>query len=188
MSISSPMQDVLLARRRVLFWMFWVEGDPTDLYAWSGTHTINYDGHDWVGVGHVAGMETIRKTDGISHVVQKLTLSGLDPTVLTSLDSNVRGRGAKIWLGGLNDSGQVVSSPILVQELVQETLNWSRSAGDTIKLELSCYEALPFVGRATGKKWSYEGQLEEYPGDTGFYYNAPIALTGVAVEWRQWAA
>lgn len=178
------MQNALLGRRRLLCWMWWIEGQTTDLYAWSGVHTITYGGNDYVGVGHVAGMETLRKNDGLEHVEQRLKLSGLDPSVIADLDTSVRGRGAKVWLGALNDDGQIIPEPLLMQELLQDTLQWERAADDTVTLTLNCFEALPFVGRATGKKWSYEGQLEAYPGDVGFKYNADIALNGPPVDWR----
>jgi len=54
-----------------------------------------------------------------------------------------------------------------------------------VTLSLSCWESLPFVGRVTGSKWSYEGQLDDYSGDVGFKYNADIALNGPPVNWQQ---
>ena len=178
------MQAALLSPRRMLRWMWMVEGDSSDLYAWSGVHTINYGGHDWVGVGHVASMETLRKVEGLEHVEQKLSLSGLDPSALTELDSSVRGRVAKVWLGALNDFGQIIASPLLLQQLEQDSLSWERSADDKVTLALRAFEALPFVRRATGKKWSYESQQEAFSGDVGFKYNTTIALTGAPIDWR----
>jgi hypothetical protein len=183
-TLSRGMQDAILKRRRSLCWLFWIEGQTSDLYAWSGLHTLAYGGNDYRGVAHVAGMETIRKNEGLEHVEQKLTLSGLDPSVVAALDTSVRGRGAKVWLAALNDDGQVIDAPLLMQDMVQDTLGWQRATDDTITLSLTCFEALPFVGRATGKKWSYESQLEAFSGDVGFYFNAPIALTGAPIDWR----
>jgi len=178
------MQDALLGNRRRLAWLWFVEGDSSDLYAWSGVHTLSYGGQDYRGVGHVAGMSTIRKNDDLEHVEQQLKLSGLDPSALTELDSSVRGRTASIWLAALNDSGQVIADPLLLQELQQDTLQWDRAADDSVTLSLNTFEALPFVGRATGRKWSYESQREAYASDTGFKYNTAIALQGPPIDWR----
>lgn len=178
------MQDALLGDRRLLCWLWFVDGASSDLYAWSGTHTLSYGGHNYVGVGHVAGMSTLRKNDDLEHVEQQLTLSGLDPSALTDLDSSVRGRTAKVWLAALNDDGQIIADPLLLQDLLQDTLQWERSADDTVTLRLNTFEALPFVGRATGTKWSHDGQLAAYADDVGFKYNAPIALNGPPIDWR----
>ncbi|MFA5897928.1 MAG: hypothetical protein WC829_02325 [Hyphomicrobium sp.] len=183
-TLSIGMQQAFLSRRRRLCWMFWVEGVTADLYAWSGVHTLSYDGHSWRGVGHVAGMETIRKNEGLEHVEQKLSLSGLDPSALTGLDQSVRGLAAKVWLGALDDENKIIDAPLLLQELVQDTLSWDRAKDDTITLSLACFEALPFVGRATGRKWSYEAQLDAYAADTGFYFNAPVSRRRGIMDWR----
>jgi len=179
------MRAALRSDRRTLCWLYWVEGSTADLYAWSGAHTLSFDGHDWVGVGAIVGMETVRKADALEHVQQRLSLSGLDPEIVAALDDSVRGREAKIWLAALDDGNEVIADPLLVQQLEQDTLSWERMADDRVTLSLTCFEALPFVGRAKGTKWSYEAQLEAFSGDVGFKYNAPIALTGAAVEWRQ---
>ena len=183
-SLTQDFMAALQAPRRLLAWLFHVEGDSDDLYAWSGIHTLGHDGQTYKGVGHVASLRTIRKTEDVEHVEQQLTLSGLDPSALISLDTSVRGRTARVSLAALNDAGQVIASPLVMNELVQDNLTWTRAADDTVTLVLNCWEALPFIGRTKGTAWSNDAQQAEYSGDVGFQYNTAIALKGAPVDWR----
>lgn len=181
--ITPAMQSALLGPRRTLCWLFWFEGGASDLYCWIGDHTIHWDGHDHLGVGRIASMSTQRKPDALQHVEHSFTLSGLDPTPLGDLDQSVRGRGGKVWLAALNDRRQIIADPILMTEIVQDTLTFDRGADDTVSLTLTGFEALPFLGRAKGDKYSHDKWLTDHD-DEGFYYTSPIALTGIAVDWR----
>ena len=178
------MQACLASRRRILCWLFYIEGADTDLYAWSGMHTISWDGQNYLGVGHVYSISTIKKTESVQHTTQEFTLNGLDPTVLGGLELSVRGKVAKVWLAGIDSAGQIIPDPILISELVQDTLTFTRSAEDVLALGLNCFEALPFVGKVSNDKYSYERQLRLFPGDVGFKYTSEIGLAGPAVEWR----
>lgn len=180
------MREAIIGKRRALCWLFYFEGDADDnLYAWSGMHPITWDGETFLGAGHAYDMSTVKKSEGIQHTTQEFKLSGLDPSVLGGLSLSVRGKLAKVWLAALNADGQVVRDPILVSELVQDTLSFTRSADDIVSLGLNCFEALPFVGRATGGKYSHERQIELYSTDVGFEDIADIGLEGQAVDWRE---
>jgi len=178
------MQDCLRDPRRLLCWLFYVEGATSDLWAWSGMHTIEWDGQEYLGVGHVLGMDTVRKDTAIQQTVQEFTLNGLDPAVLGGLELSVRGKIARVWLAGLDATGQVIPDPILISELLQDTLTFTRSADDVLTLGLNCFEALPFVGKASNGKYSHERQLRLFPGDVGFKYTSEIGLAGATPEWR----
>jgi hypothetical protein len=89
----------------------------------------------------------------------------------------------KVWLAALNERRQIIADPILLTEITQDTLKWDRGADDTVSLTLTGYEALPFLGRARGDKYSHEKWLIDHD-DEGFYFTSDIALTGRAVDWR----
>lgn len=184
MSLSPAMANALRSDRRDLCWLFWFEGATSDLYAWSGMQPLSYDGHTWVGAGHVLGLSTLDRGDALSFRTQSFTLRGLDPQVLAELDESVRGRAGKVWLACRNAGGQVIPSPLLLAEVVQDTIDWKLEDG-TVTLTLNAYESLKHLGQATGRKWSYESQLARYSGDVGFKYNQLIARTGQGIDWRQ---
>jgi hypothetical protein len=179
------MQEALVARRRKLCWLFWFEGASSDLYAWSGMHTITYDGQDYLGVGHLYGASTVRKTDAVQHTEQQFTLNGLDPSVLGGLELSVRGKLAKVWLAAQNSAEQIIDDPILISELVQDTLSFTRSGEDVLSLLLNTFEALPFVGRSSAGKYSHDRQLQRFADDTGLAFASEIGAAGPAVEWRE---
>lgn len=183
--LSVKFAQALDSDRRDPCWLFWFEGLSSDLYAWSGMHDLVYDGHTYKGAGHVLDMSTLDKGDALSFRTQQFTLRGLDPQVLAELDESVRGRGGKVWLALRNQYGEVIADPLLVAEVVQDTLQWELEDGNTVKLTLNTYESLKHLGKATGRKWSYESQLERYPGDVGFKYLQQNAQTGLyGIDWR----
>jgi hypothetical protein len=184
--LSVDMANALRSARREPCWLFWFEGDASDLYAWSGMHNLAYDGETWKGAGHVLGMSTLDRGDALSFRTQQFTLRGLDPQVLAELDESVRGRAGKVWFALRNSAGQIIPDPLLVSEVVQDTIEWALEDGNTVKLTLNTYESLKHLGRATGRKWSYESQLERFPGDVGFKYLQQNAQTGLyGIDWRQ---
>lgn len=184
--LSVDMARALGSDRRNLAWLFWFEGASSDLYAWSGMEDLGHDGHIWKGVGHVLGMGTIDRGDALSFRTQSFQLRGLDPQVLAEIDESVRGRAGKVWLAALDEHNKVIRDPLLVAEVVQDTLEFKIEDGNTVSLTLNTYESLKHFGRATNKKWSHEAQLERFPGDTGFKYTTLIARTGLfGVDWRQ---
>lgn len=177
------MKTALGGPRRTLCWLFWFAGTTSDLRCWTGDHSITWDGQTYRGVGSISSMSTQRKPDALQHVEHTFMLNGLDPSPLAELDDSVRGRGGKVWLGALNDRRQIIADPILLTEIVQDTLKWDRGADDTVTLTLTGFEALPFLGRAKGDKYSHDKWLTERD-DEGFYYTAPIARSGRYVDWR----
>lgn len=183
--LSPAMAAALTSTRREPCWLFWFEGESSDLRAWSGMHDLAYDGQIWKGVGHVLGMETLDRGDAMSFRQQQFSLMGMDPQVLSELDGSVRGRGGKVWLACRNTYGKIIADPLLIADVIQDTLDWSISDGSTVKLILNTYESFKQLGKPSGRKWSHESQMQRYPGDVGFKYTQAIARTGIAVDWRQ---
>ena len=183
--ITPAMQRALIGPRRNLCWLFWFEGNVDsggDLYAWTGDHKITWDGHEYFGVGRFASMSTQTKPDALQHVEHTFVLSALDPEPLAELDDSVRGKGGKVYLAALNERRQIIADPLLLTEIVQDTIRFDRGADDTVTLTLTGYEALPFLGRAKGDKYSHDKWVKERD-DTGFYMTSLIAASGPAVSW-----
>lgn len=180
--INPAMRNHLLQPYRHMAWLAWFE---PDLYVWSGSHHMTYDGNLYLGYGYLTRIESMRKGGNTQHVEQVFELNGINPAILAELDTSVRGRAATVWLAGIGQDRQVITEPVVERELIQDTLGWEYATDGTVKLRLTCYDALPLLGKATRGKWSYEGQIKDYPSpeDVGFKYNAAIALTGAAIAW-----
>jgi len=184
MSLTIDMANALRSTHRDLCWLARFETATTPLYCWSGMHPIAWDGETWLGVGHLYSVGTIDRGDALSFRSQQFTIDGLDPQVLAGMDESVQGRSARLWLGALNSSRQIIRDPLLVQVLEQDTLQREVNGDGTIKLTLNCFEALPRFDKPTGRKWSQESQQERFASDEGFYYTQKIARTGPALDWR----
>lgn len=183
--LSHDMSNALRNPSRNLVWLTYFATSGAALRCWSGMHAIDWDGNTWLGVGHLFELATIDKGDALSWRQQQFVLNGLDGEALADLDESVQGRAARLWLGALNDSGQIIREPYLVKELEQDTLQREINPGDgTVKLTLNCFEALPRFDKPTGRKWSHDSQQQRYPGDEGFYYTQQIARTGQPIDWR----
>jgi hypothetical protein len=183
--ITPRMAEHLLKPYRRMAWLVYVERPGADLYFWSGNYHMTYAGNLYYGYGYLTRMESIQKDTAVDHIEQVFEFSGLKTSILGEINSSVRGLKASIQLAGIDEGRAIVPDPIpYAMNLIQDTLGWSDKAEDgTITLRLTCFNALPFLGRALGEKWSYEGQQEAFPGDTGFKYNRPIAMQGPAVPW-----
>lgn len=183
--LTVEMFQHLLKPYRHLAWLARFER-PTgpDLYVWSGSHHQTYGGNLYYGYGYLSSIEAMRKGEGTQQIEQVFELNGIDPSILAELDDSVRGLDAEIWLAGVGDDRQFITSPLKASNLVQDTLGWRYSTDDgSVTLRLTTYDALPFLGRVNGGKWSYEDQLLRFPNDVGFRENTAIALAGPAVQW-----
>lgn len=183
--LSYDMAQHIRRPDRDLCWLAYFETAGEPLYCWSGMHPIEWDGQTYLGVGHLYSVSTIDRGDVLSFRTQQFSLNGLDPQVLASMDEDVHGREAKLWLAARNEYGQIIRDPLLVAQMEQDTLQREINITDgTVKLILNCFEAIPRFDKPTGRKWSHESQLERYADDTGFYYTQKIARTGQPIDWR----
>lgn len=185
--LSVAMQQHLLKPYRQLAWMArFVRPSGAPLYVWSGSHPITYGGNTYLGYGYLSTIQPMKKTEGTEHIEQTFELNGIDPSIIANLDTSVRGLEANLWLGAVGTDRQIVTEPVEVSRLVQDTLGWSYALDDgSVTLRLVTYDALPLLGRATNGKFSYENQQERFANDQGFYYTSTIALQGAAVQWTQ---
>lgn len=182
--LTVAMQNHLLQPYRQLAWLARIERPGDDLYLWTGSHHITYDGNLYRGYGYLTSIQPMTKGDGTEHIEQTFELNGIDPSIIADLGDSVRGLEVNVWLAAIGPDRQIITAPVEVSRLVQDTVGWSYGLDDgTVTLRLVTYDALPFLGRATNGKFSYENQQERYSGDEGFYYNGAIALQGPAVQW-----
>jgi len=182
--ITHAMAQALRSPSRNLCWLAWFETSGANLYAWSGMQPIAWDGHTFTGVGVIYSVSTVDRGDALSWRQQQFTLNGLPGEAAAGMDESVKGRKAKLWLGALNASNQIIADPLLVKVLEQDTLQREISGDGTVKLTLNCFEALPRFDKPTGRKWSHESQIERYAGDYGLALTSKVAKSGQPIDWR----
>lgn len=184
--LSHALAAALKSPRRDLVWLAAIEAAASTLYCSSALVPLSWDGQTWLGVGHLYGLGTIDRGDALSWRQQQLVLNGLPEEALAGLDEDVAGRTAKLWMAALDGGGRVIRDPLLVADMVQDTLGREVDvANGTVRLTLNCYEAMPRFDRPSGQRWSHESQQARFTGDEGFYYTQAIGRgAGQQIDWR----
>src|SRR5687768_17025614 len=95
--------------------VFFVELDfeSATIYAHSQVGTINWGGHDWLGVGILGSIGSVEEESDLARQTWMLTLSGIPLSMVAiSLDENYQGRTAILYIGLLNQTTmQLVDTP-----------------------------------------------------------------------------
>lgn len=139
----------------------------------SGTGTIVIDGQTFLGVGTLGQVGSVTEENTTSSSTMSLTLSGLDMTLVgQTLNENCIGSNVTVYVGVMNEQGQVVSANVLFEGFISDT---AMQAGNT--------NAISYVVSNVFEKWSTglpdrytdESQQRLHPGDRFFRYVAQMA-------------
>jgi hypothetical protein len=163
----------------ILIGEFDYEGDV--LRAWTGIGDLAWAGYTWLGVGHILGISEITETTSLRAEGAQFTLSAVEQSQLaTVLGYHYQGRPAKLWLGALDDAGQLVTDPVLIFQGRMDTLEIGDDA-ESATLTQSVESELIDLRRARGRRYTDETQRAMYPGDRGLEFIA--GLQDKAVRW-----
>lgn len=152
------------------------EGEFTTgtVYLWSGIGNIEYDGNTWVGVGTLAGIESIKETNGIKANGVRVTLSGIDATLRSAVLDEVRqGNAGTIYIGFLDDTGAIVSDPAVAFDGFLDVPNILDNGKD-ITISIAYESRLRDLERVRELRYTNESQQIRFPGDKGFEYVASL--------------
>ena len=86
----------------VMVHLDWPDG-PVRVH--SNVGTINFQGHDWLGIGKFMGIAPPEETIGLAQNSASLQLIGAPDEMDDYLDSPIRGRAGEIWFGVVTDRG-----------------------------------------------------------------------------------
>lgn len=133
---------------------------------WSGIGTLDYDGATWLGVGGIASVSGL--SSEASAFIQTITFSvAVDEALRTTLTEDVRGREAILWMGLLDEHGQIIPDPIEISRVQLDTaaLQVSDGVQQITLVGQTAFYTLEVPSRAL---WTNEQQDFDYPGDTGW--------------------
>lgn len=148
------------------------EGDPA--YIWSGIGTINWNGHDWIGLGSLGSISAVPETSDTKAQNIVLTLSGIPTSLLADAISAVQQDTlVQLWFGFLNDDNTVVADPyqVFYGHLDVPTVT---EGADTSSISITCENPLVDLQRASNRRLTPDDQRIDYPTDKGFDYVASI--------------
>jgi len=133
---------------------------------WTGTGTITFNGHDFAGIGSLAGVGTISEGSDVSAMGTSVVLSGIDPALLgESLNDIQPGLQAIVWLG-LLQNGIVLSVYSCFSGIIDAP---SIHVGtDTISITLNLESRMIDFQRASGRRLTSADQRSRFPHDSGF--------------------
>jgi hypothetical protein len=137
------------------------------LRLWTGLSTIDWNGYTWTGAGNLLAMSQIEESLEIKAAGLSVTLSGLNPAVISLALAQARqGLSGKVWLGTLAADNTVTADPFLSFEGRLDVPEISDD-GESCTVVINYESRLIDLERARERRITHEDQQIEYPGDLG---------------------
>ena len=137
-------------------------------YFHNGIGTRTWNGHTWTGTGTLGTISPVKHSSEIAIQDITFSLSGLDTTVVSQLNDDVRNLNGSVWLGCLNPvDDSVVADPYLIvdSELDYQVLDAQDNGTTTI--QIVAHSGFYTLDRGVEEAWTPENQKLAYPTDTG---------------------
>ena len=148
---------------------------------WSGLGDLSWNGKTWNGIGDLGGIGSITESRSPKAQGLGLTLSGIPQSMVNIVLSETRqGKPGIVWLGFLDDAGQVIADPKQAFDgRVDFTALEEGRDSVTARVQLENY----FVDANRTRDFTYTPniQKERFPGDRGF--DGVAAIQGKVIRW-----
>jgi hypothetical protein len=133
---------------------------------------ITWDGFEWSGVGAIGSIGAIEESDGLESKPLNFSINAAQPAWLAMAIGDVesyRGRAAKIYMCPLDESFQMVDTPVRcwtgIMDMVSVGIN-GEAGSITLKCETSSYG----LKRRPSLRMNAAQHRKEHPTDTGLDY------------------
>jgi len=137
-----------------------------------GTGTPN----EFLGVGTLGTISTLEEGSELRAYGMSATLNGCDPAQLAlSLNAKYQGRPASIWLGFLDADHVLIESPVLVQNMVMDTMPIELGKTGTVTVTMENVLARWENPNPENQRYTDADQQSRYPGDRGYEFSALAA-------------
>jgi len=172
--LSTEMQAVASADLVRPIYLMKAEFDAGDVNLWSGIGSLTFDGDTYLGAGDLLSISQISESAELTASGISITLAGVKQSLLTiARDEPYQGRVITLYLGALNDSGDIISSPVVLFSGFMDVMNISDS-GETSSIIISAENKLIAFDRASVRRYTSEDQKIDYQNDKGFEFVAKI--------------
>ncbi len=191
--MTLKLKQVIRQRVRNAVHLFKIShSDGTKTYLNSGYRNIDWDDGGgeqiWLGASRALSL-TLPDHTGIVEVSEfTLSLSGLSSDYRSMAAETVRGQAIVIYLGFINDAGEVFAYETVEQGL-QDRVTWEENELQN-KITLHCLGGLSFIANQIVPRWSPEphaawlvAQGEDADSDTGFDEQHAIPNEAKAAAW-----
>lgn len=164
--LTSRMADAL-RRRLPLALLAEIEHPDGTARFWTGIGPLNWNGAVWTGAGALGNISPIQHTSDIAIQEINFTLVGVDPSVVATLNDNVRNLSGKAWLACIDESGNVVRDPFQVIDSQLDYQSLSAADDGTVSISITARSGFYTLDRALDEVWSSQDQKLQFPDDTG---------------------
>jgi len=152
--------------------MIYLDWPSGPVRAHSGVGTINWGGHDWLGVGNFGAVSV--PSEGMSPVVNGAELSLYGPMEMLEAQAGVaqRNRAGEIYVACVTKraGNQIIGAPIEIYSGATDSVVMrieSEDGGSAFRLVVTLRGG-PSDRDAAAAFHSHEDQIRTYPADTGF--------------------
>ncbi len=181
--ISTEMQAVADAEVVRPFYLLELEFDGGTVRLWSGLGDLDYGGNTYVGAGNLLSVSPITESSDLQANGASFTLNGAtQELVALARDEEYQGRPITMMIGAFDESGNVVSSPVVVFGGFMDVMTITDS-GESDVISLSAENKLIAFERARIRRFTDQDQKLFHPGDKGLEF-----VTSVQEKQILWGA
>jgi hypothetical protein len=151
------------------------------VYVWSGAGSIAWGGVTWLGVGNFGSISPIEEGATVSARGITLSLSGVDPTLLSDvLNEYQQNLPAVIYFGVRDNTGALIPNPITswAGRTDQPTITVD---GESATISIACENRLVILNNSVERRYTDADQKRDYPDDRGFEF--VNAIQNVTIYW-----
>ena len=149
--------------------------EDRNLYLWSGFGDLTFNGKNYLGVGNLLSISAVDESTDLTATGASIVLSGIQSTLLAiARDEDYQGRPITIYLGALDDTGDLIASPTVLFSGFMDVMTIAE-AGETSTISVTAENKLIAFDRSYVRRYTAEDQKIDYPNDMGFEFVAKIA-------------
>lgn len=154
------------------------------IYVWTGSGSIVWGGHTWLGVGSLGSVSTIEEGSNVEARGIVLSMSGVDAALLNDVMNEFQLSAAVIVSFGLFDvsaiTATLIGDPITqwVGRMDQPEVNVSAQSAT---ITINCENRLIDMNVSVARRYTSDDQNQDFPGDLGMNFVAGLQVA--AVNW-----
>jgi hypothetical protein len=173
-SLSTEMQAVASAELLRPIYLIDMEFTSGSVFFWSGVGNLTFNSNDYIGAGDLLNIGSVSETAELQANGATVTLTGIKQSLVTiARDEPYQGRPLSIRLGALDDSGDLIASPVIIFSGFMDVMTISDS-GDSSTISISVENKLIAFERSSVRRYTNEDQKIDHPSDKGFEFVTKI--------------
>ena len=145
--------------------------------------TFPWGGYDWLGLGHLGGIDPISEGASLEARGLSFRLSGVPPAnVAFAMGQQYQGRGCKVWFAPLDATTHaILADPVLIFNGRLDVM--SIELGESATITVTAESRLADWARPRVRRYNHDDQQIDYPGDLGFNFVTSIVDKELRWGW-----